>query len=66
MCRAQGPQRSNAGEAQTRSLWVLGQALYHWATALPLYYIPNIKALGLMISAKKIFSGIPAIKLACM
>ena len=30
MCLAQGPQRSDASEAQTRR-----QALYHWATALP-------------------------------
>ena len=35
MCPAQGPQRSDAGEAQTRSLLVSSQALYHWATALP-------------------------------
>ena len=37
---AQGPQRSNAGEARTRSLSVSSQALYHWATALP-YLIVN-------------------------
>ena len=35
MCLAQGPQRSDAGEAQTRSPSVSSQALYHWATALP-------------------------------
>ena len=35
MCLAQGPQRSDAGEAQTRGPSVLSQALYHWATALP-------------------------------
>ena len=35
MCLAQGPQRSDAGEAQTCSPSVSGQALYHWATALP-------------------------------
>ena len=29
-------QRSDAGEAQTRSPSVSSQALYHWATALPL------------------------------
>ena len=34
MCLAQGPQRSDAGEAQTRGLSVSSQALYHWATAL--------------------------------
>ena len=35
MCLAQGPQRSDAGEAQTRGPSVLSQAFYHWATALP-------------------------------
>ena len=35
MCLAQRPQRSDAGEAQTRGPSVLSQALYHWATALP-------------------------------
>ena len=35
MCLAQGPQRSDAGEAQTRGPSVSSQALYHWATALP-------------------------------
>ena len=32
MCLAQGPQRSDAGEARTRSPSVSSQALYHWAT----------------------------------
>ena len=32
---AQGPQRSDTGEAQTHSLSFSSQALYHWATALP-------------------------------
>ena len=35
MCLAQGPQRSDTGEARTRCPSVLSQALYHWATALP-------------------------------
>ena len=35
MCLAQGPQRSDAGEARTRGHLVSSQALYHWATALP-------------------------------
>ena len=35
MCLAQGPQRSDAGEARTRYPSVSSQALYHWATALP-------------------------------
>ena len=34
MCLAQGPQRSDAGEARTHGFSVLSQALYHWATAL--------------------------------
>ena len=34
MCLAQGPQRSDAGEARTRGPLVSSQALYHWATAL--------------------------------
>ena len=34
MCLAQGPQRSDTGEARTRGLSVSNQALYHWATAL--------------------------------
>ena len=33
MCLAQGPQRSDAGEARTRYPSVSSQALYHWATA---------------------------------
>ena len=36
MCLAQGPQPSDAGEAQTRGHSVSSQALYHWATALPI------------------------------
>ena len=35
MCLAQGPQRSDAGEARTRGLSVSSQALYDWATAFP-------------------------------
>ena len=35
MCVAQGQQRSDAGEAQTRDPSVSSQAFYHWATALP-------------------------------
>ena len=34
MCLAQGPQRSDAGEARTRGPSVSSQALYHWATVL--------------------------------
>ena len=43
MCLAQGTQRSDAGEARTRSPSVSSQALYHWATALPRYVIVATK-----------------------
>ena len=36
MCLAQGPQRSDAGEARTCGPLDSSQALYHWATALPM------------------------------
>ena len=42
MCLAQGPQRSDAGEARTRGLSVSSQALYHWATALPIWVIVTL------------------------
>ena len=35
MCLAQGPQRSEAGEARTRDPSVSSQAPYHRATVLP-------------------------------
>ena len=43
MCLAQGPQRSDAGEARTRGPSVSSQALYHWATALPKTYVVGAK-----------------------
>ena len=43
MCLAQGPQRSDIGEARTRDLSVSSQALYHWATALPSTYVLDEK-----------------------
>ena len=42
MCLAQGPQRSDAGEVRTHGPSVLSQALYHWATALPLNRLNDI------------------------
>ena len=42
MCLAQGPQRSDAGEARTRGPLVSSQALYHWATALPKFNLEII------------------------
>ena len=49
MCLAQGPQRSDAGEARTHGPSVLSQAPYQWATALPCYFKmkKKAKALGL-------------------
>ena len=38
MCLAQGPQRSDAGETRTHGPSVSSQALYHWATALPIVW----------------------------
>ena len=38
MCLAQGPQRSDPGEAQTHGPSVSSQALYHWANVLPWIY----------------------------
>ena len=43
MCLAQGPQRSDAGEAQNPRPLVSSQALYHWATALPIKYLMLFK-----------------------
>ena len=48
MCLAQGPQRSDAGEARTRSLSVSSQALYHWATDkadIHIFTVNNSKSL---------------------
>ena len=41
MCLAQGPQRSDAGEAQIRGPSVSSQALYHSATALSLTHLSH-------------------------
>ena len=47
MCLAQGPQRSDAGEAGTRGPSVSSQALYHWATTLPVFSLYLVrKCLG--------------------
>ena len=43
MCLAQGPQRSDAGEARTRGPSVSSQTLNHWATALPTQNMIEIK-----------------------
>ena len=57
MCLAQGQQWSDAGEARTRGPSVLSQALYHWATALPLYMLGNYSCFccHLLIFSKLIF-----------
>ena len=49
MCLAQGTQRSDAGEAQTRGPSVSSQALYHWATALPTVSNWNTRKLKYLI-----------------
>ena len=55
MCLAQGPQRSDAGEALTRCPLVSSQALYHWATALPNGSLEHPKFM-LKLMGKKIFT----------
>ena len=42
MCLAQGPQRSDAGEAQTRSPSVSSQALYHYKLIHSLFEITYV------------------------
>ena len=51
MCLAQGPQRSDAGEARTRGPLVSSQALYQRATALPLLFFIFEKAAKFKIVA---------------
>ena len=46
MCLAQGPQRSDPGEARTRGLLVSSQALYHCAPILVDKMISEINKLG--------------------
>ena len=41
MCLAQGPQRFDTVEARTHGLSVSSQALYHWATELPLLLVTD-------------------------
>ena len=41
MCLAQGPQRSDAGEARTRGPSVSSQALYHCAPCNGSFQCPN-------------------------
>ena len=55
MCLAQGPQRSDFGEAQTRGPSVSGQVLYHRAraTALPTRMVPEIICRKLELILKK-------------
>ena len=43
MCLAQGPQRSDAGEARARGLSVSSEALYHWATELSIERPRNLR-----------------------
>ena len=41
MCLAQAPQRSDAGEARICGPSVSSQAIYHWATVLPDFFVIN-------------------------
>ena len=52
MCLAQGPQRSDTGEARTRGPSVFSQALYHWATALLQQKINCFKFKKMLLIAK--------------
>ena len=61
MCLAQGPQRSDAGEAWTRGPSVSIQALYHWATALP---PPECKTIVIQIRPN-ILSGLIWVQIVC-
>ena len=55
MCFAQGPQRSDAGEARTRGPSVSSQALYHLATALPqVWWLPYYNMRPLCAKPKNI------------
>ena len=61
MRHAQGPQRRDAGEAPTRCPSVSSQALYHWATALPIKQscdLPVIDLLMVMSSFRCILMAI--------
>ena len=55
MSLAEGPQRSDAGEARTRGPSVTSQALYNWGTALPIaIFAPTEKNNGL--SQKNVYT----------
>ena len=65
MCLAQGPQHSDAGEAQTRGPLVSSQALYHWATALQTIdlivmrmFLKNYRGIVISRCLSKLFSKI--------
>ena len=55
MCLAQGPQRSDAGEARTHSLSVSIQALYHWATALLLFLCDDLMDVVAVVMVIKMY-----------
>ena len=58
MCLAQGPQRSDAGEAQTRGSSVSSQALYHWATALPASMVGTVVSTALYKATSVVSTGL--------
>ena len=61
MCLAQGPQRSDAGEALTRGPSVSSQVLYHWATVL-LFKYSDVVFIMLINVIKPTINPFPIIK----
>ena len=59
MCLAQGLQHSDAGEARTRGPSVSSQALYHWATALPIEFVKLVAKRDEMLGKPRILSLFP-------
>ena len=60
MCLAQWPQHSDTSETQTRGPSVSSQALYHWATVLPL---KSLKTIWILVRPLWLFSQTPCIHL---
>ena len=67
MYLAQGPQRSDAGEARTRGPSATSQALYHWATALhSVNIILHVKAVNDIYLLKVQPDKLKALKRYCI
>ena len=63
MCLAHGSQGSDANETRTRGPLVSSQALYHWATTLPLKNLKVQKQFGSWSGHFGLFSQTPCIHL---